>query len=91
MRSTIVKRSIVLRGHKTSVSLEDAFWQGLRDIATAQNKSLSALVEEIDAGRANTNLSSHIRLFVLSFFSGRRNAPSQAKPEPTESPLEMHC
>jgi predicted DNA-binding ribbon-helix-helix protein len=65
MKSTIVKRSIVIDGHKTSVSLEDAFWGGLREIAHAQGATLSQTVAEIDETRRQGNLSSAIRLFVL--------------------------
>jgi len=56
MKSTIVKRSIVLSGHKTSVSLEDAFWRGLKDIATTRRTTLSDLIGSIDAGRQQGNL-----------------------------------
>ncbi len=65
MKSTIVKRSIVIDGHKTSVSLEDAFWGGLREIAHAHGTTLSQTVAEIDETRQHGNLSSAIRLFVL--------------------------
>ena len=65
MKSQVVKRSIVIDGHKTSVSLEDAFWTGLREIAQAQHATLSKLVGEIDRTRQQGNLSSAIRLFVL--------------------------
>ena len=65
MKSPIVKRSIVIGGHKTSVSLEDAFWRGLKDIARAQRTTLSNMVSTIDKGRSQANLSSAIRLFVL--------------------------
>ena len=65
MKSSVVKRSIVIDGHKTSVSLEDAFWTGLREIAQAQHATLSKLVGEIDRTRQQGNLSSAIRLFVL--------------------------
>ena len=65
MKSQVVKRSIVIDGHKTSVSLEDAFWTGLREIAQAQHATLSQLVGEIDRTRQQGNLSSAIRLFVL--------------------------
>ena len=65
MNSQVVKRSIVIDGHKTSVSLEDAFWTGLREIAQAQHTTLSKLVGEIDRTRQQGNLSSAIRLFVL--------------------------
>jgi predicted DNA-binding ribbon-helix-helix protein len=65
MKSPIVKRSIVIGGHKTSVSLEDAFWQGLKEIALGQRTTLSNTVAEIDRTRQQSNLSSAIRLFVL--------------------------
>jgi predicted DNA-binding ribbon-helix-helix protein len=65
MKSSIVKRSIVIDGHKTSVSLEDAFWSDLREIAHAQRATLSKLVAKIDQTRQQGNLSSAIRLFVL--------------------------
>jgi predicted DNA-binding ribbon-helix-helix protein len=65
MKSPIIKRSIVIAGHKTSVSLEDAFWRGLKEIARAQRTTLSNMVGEIDKARSQANLSSAIRLFVL--------------------------
>jgi predicted DNA-binding ribbon-helix-helix protein len=65
MKSQIVKRSIVIGGHKTSISLEDAFWSGLKKIAHAQHATLSNIVTEIDKTRQQGNLSSAIRLFVL--------------------------
>jgi predicted DNA-binding ribbon-helix-helix protein len=65
MKSPIVKRSIVIGGHKTSVSLEDAFWRGLKEIARAQRVTLSKMVADIDKARSQSNLSSAIRLFVL--------------------------
>jgi predicted DNA-binding ribbon-helix-helix protein len=65
MRSHVIKRSIVIAGHKTSVSLEDAFWDALKDISNERGKTLSDLVAEIDATRSQGNLSSAIRLFVL--------------------------
>ena len=73
MKSAVVKRSIVIAGHKTSVSLEDAFWQGLRDIAIERGLNLSEMVKAIDTGRQNGNLSSAIRLFVLEHY---RNPPA---------------
>src|SRR6476660_3925743 len=66
MKSPVVKRSVVLAGHKTSVSLEDAFWQGLKDIATSRRTTLSDLISSIDADREHGNLSSAFRLLVLS-------------------------
>ena len=68
MKSLIVKRSVVLGGHKTSVSLEDAFWKGLKEIAAARGMTLSDLVAAIDSERQQGNLSSAIRLFVLDFY-----------------------
>jgi predicted DNA-binding ribbon-helix-helix protein len=73
MKSPVVKRSIVIAGHKTSVSLEDAFWKGLKDIATAQHVTLSDLVAAIDTQRRHGNLSSAIRLYVLDHFQARTN------------------
>jgi predicted DNA-binding ribbon-helix-helix protein len=71
MKSTVVKRSIVLAGHKTSVSLEDAFWQSLKDIAKSKRKTLGDLVGGIDTDREHANLSSAIRLYVLSHYQAR--------------------
>jgi len=64
-KSSVKKRSIVIGGHKTSVSLEDAFWNGLRNIATARRTTLADLVGTIDSNRKQGNLSSAVRLFVL--------------------------
>ncbi|MGA8968753.1 MAG: ribbon-helix-helix domain-containing protein [Pseudolabrys sp.] len=69
MKSSVVKRSVVIGGHKTSISLEDAFWSHLKDIALAQQATLSALVAKIDATREHNNLSSAVRLFVLEHCS----------------------
>lgn len=65
MKSSIVKRSVVIGGHKTGVSLEDVFWRDLKEIAHAQHATLSRMVAEIDKTRQQGNLSSAIRLFVL--------------------------
>jgi predicted DNA-binding ribbon-helix-helix protein len=61
----IVKRSVVIAGHSTSVSLEAPFWEALKNIAAARGRSVQALIGEIDAGRGGQNLSSAIRVFVL--------------------------
>ena len=71
MKSPIVKRSVVLAGHKTSVSLEDAFWRGLKDIATTRRMTLSDLIDKIDVDREHGNLSSALRLFVLNHYRAR--------------------
>lgn len=68
MRSPIVKRSLVIAGHKTSVSVEDAFWTALKDIAASRGTTIAELVAEIDTGRERGNLSSAVRLFVLEHF-----------------------
>jgi len=73
MKSSVIKRSIVIEGHKTSVSLEDAFWNGLKEIAARQNRTLSTLVHDIDINRRQNNLSSAIRLFVLDQLRGLPN------------------
>ena len=66
MKSLIVKRSVVIDGHKTSVSLEDSFWSEVKKIAHTQQATTSKLIAEIDkARRRESNLSSVIRLFVL--------------------------
>jgi predicted DNA-binding ribbon-helix-helix protein len=67
MKSSVIKRSIVIDGHKTNVSLEDAFWRGLKEIARGQQATLSNVVAEIDKSRQHGNLSSAIRLFVLEW------------------------
>jgi predicted DNA-binding ribbon-helix-helix protein len=65
VKSSIVKRSVMIGGHKTSVSLEEPFWDGLKDLAARRDLSLSALLHEIDSGRDNANLSSAIRVYVF--------------------------
>jgi predicted DNA-binding ribbon-helix-helix protein len=73
MKSPVIKRSIVIAGHKTSVSLEDAFWKGLKDIAGTRDMTLSELVAAIDSERRHGNLSSAIRLFVLDHYRGQHD------------------
>jgi predicted DNA-binding ribbon-helix-helix protein len=95
MKSPVVKRSIVIAGHKTSVSLEDAFWKGLKDVAIVRQITLSDLVASIDAERSHGNLSSAIRLFVLDHYRSNSNAddrpgaaqpPRELMPVPTRAP-----
>lgn len=73
MKSQVVKRSIVIAGHKTSVSLEDAFWTGLKEIAKDREMTLSDLVASIDIDRRHGNLSSTIRLLVLDHYRSMAN------------------
>lgn len=81
MKSQVIKRSIVIAGHKTSVSLEEAFWRSLKDIARERGVTLSELVASIDSGRRHGNLSSAIRLFVLDHYrmgtNGHRDAEAR--------------
>jgi predicted DNA-binding ribbon-helix-helix protein len=79
MQTVIVKRSIVIAGHKTSVSLEDAFWNSLKDIGRSSDQTLSEIVGDIDARRLNGNLSSAIRLFVLGHFRADATGSSVAR------------
>jgi predicted DNA-binding ribbon-helix-helix protein len=84
MKSPVVKRSIVVAGHKTSVSLEEAFWNSMKEISASRDMTLSDLVSEIDQGRKQGNLSSAIRLYVLDYYRSR--ALSTSMPS-TEVPL----
>src|SRR5215470_1925880 len=80
MPSAIVKRSVAIGGHRTSVSLEDAFWKGLREIARRWHITPSELIEEIKANRKKgTNLSSAIRLFVLEVYQDQIATPEKSK------------
>ena len=65
MKSQVIKRSVVIDGHKTSICLEDAFWNSLMEIAHAEGATMSELVAKIDKTRKQANLSSAVRLFVL--------------------------
>jgi predicted DNA-binding ribbon-helix-helix protein len=93
MKSPVVKRSIVVAGHKTSVSLEEAFWNGMKEISGLRNLTLSELVGEIDGNRQQGNLSSAIRLFVLDYFKSRAvgipadgKSPAEPKPQGEQRP-----
>jgi predicted DNA-binding ribbon-helix-helix protein len=84
MKSLVVKRSIVIAGHKTSVSLEEPFWSALKEIAAIRNMPLSNLVASVDREREHPNLSSAIRLFILECCltgSAKRREISQPAPE----------
>ena len=84
MKSPVVKRSIIIAGHKTSVSLEDAFWKALKEIAAGRNVTLSELVGAIDAERQHGNLSSAVRLFVLDYYQARTHGRSESGNPPRE-------
>ena len=77
-QSTVVKRSVRAAGRETSVSLEDAFWQSLKEIAREHGMTRSALIAAINSERQRGNLSSAIRLFVLDFY--RQPTPVSKRP-----------
>ena len=68
MKSLVIKRSIIIGGHKTSVSLEDDFWNALKDITHGRGETLSHLIASINANQESANLSSVIRVFVLRHY-----------------------
>jgi predicted DNA-binding ribbon-helix-helix protein len=83
----VVKRSLVIAGHRTSISLEDAFWRRLRRIAVERGLSLNRLAAMIDASRGGANLSSAIRVFVLeaeAAESPRRDAAGDSAVRPDQ-------
>jgi predicted DNA-binding ribbon-helix-helix protein len=82
MKTSLVKRNFIIDGRKTSVSLEDAFWTELKNIAHTQNVTLSKLVATIDGTREQNNRSSAIRLFVLHHFRNddKRVEGAEARP-----------
>jgi predicted DNA-binding ribbon-helix-helix protein len=71
LKSAVIKRSVIVGSHRTSISLEDPFWRHLNDIARAQGWTVSKLIAEIDGSRQYGNLSSAIRLFVLEHFRAK--------------------
>jgi predicted DNA-binding ribbon-helix-helix protein len=75
----VVKRSIIVAGHKTSISLEDAFWDAVREIAVAKGITISSLVASIASGRQHYNLSSCVRLFVLEYYQVRASVSLAAR------------
>jgi predicted DNA-binding ribbon-helix-helix protein len=87
MKSSIIKRSIELNGHKTSVSLEDEFWAGLRAIAETGRIPLPELLQTIDTARGRANLSSAIRVYVLMHYRGL--AVAQPLADTTAEPVAI--
>ena len=79
-KSLVIKHSIVVGGHKTSVSLEDDFWEALKQIAARNRVTLSDLVGSIDSQRRHNNLSSSLRLFVLNDYRQRIEADEDTPP-----------
>jgi predicted DNA-binding ribbon-helix-helix protein len=80
-KSAVTKRSVVIGGHKTSVSLEDPFWAEVRSIADAEKMTVSSLLRRIDRERSNANLSSAIRVYVLENMRERANSPRRIDSE----------
>ena len=85
MKSANVKRSVVLGGHKTSISLEDAFWICLQGIAARKKMKLTALLQQIDNERDGANLSSAVRVYVLDDLRARGPKPRPPLPAPAGS------
>jgi predicted DNA-binding ribbon-helix-helix protein len=90
MPSPVIKRSVVVGGHKTSVSLEDAFWSGLKEIAGTHRMTLSNLIGTISTQRDDANLSSAIRLYVLAHFRAPMTAASPGRAASDMIPEARH-
>ena len=71
MTGGVTKRSVMIAGHRTSVSLEEPFWDALKEIAAAEGMTVAALIATIDTGREAVNLSSALRLHVLAHYKRR--------------------
>jgi predicted DNA-binding ribbon-helix-helix protein len=90
VKSSVIKHSIVLEHQKTSISLEDVFWDALRRIAEERRETLSHLVESISANRQSANLSSAIRVYVLWYYkdkAARQHAMSEQRSRKAQGPL----
>ena len=87
MKSAIVKHSISVGGHKTSVSLEPPFWDGLKQIAERRSQTVSQVIAEIDSRRQQGNLSSTIRLYVLDHVRASAEANAETAPVRAVSPM----
>jgi predicted DNA-binding ribbon-helix-helix protein len=84
MKSLVLKRSIVVAGQKTSISLEDEFWESLRKIAGERREPVSRLITSIDAERSFANLSSAVRMFILRYYRDQLDQQSE-----TVAPLDL--
>jgi predicted DNA-binding ribbon-helix-helix protein len=85
MKSAVIKRSVRLEGRKTSVSLEDAFWTALKEIAHSQGGTAASLIAAVEAARKPVNLSSAIRIFVLEHHRNKINRQPCHTPTTTQS------
>lgn len=88
MRTPVLKRSVMIGKHRTSVSLEQPFWEALREIATDQALTVTTVIETVDSHRAHPNLSSALRLFVLDYY--RRAAGAAVDTSAREKPSLQH-
>ena len=77
--SSVIKRSVIRNGHKSSISLEDQFWDALREIADRKDVAISTLVAAIDHNRTTSNLSSAIRVYVLDHFRRSDGSRDQSR------------
>jgi predicted DNA-binding ribbon-helix-helix protein len=82
VKSLVFKRSVVIAGHKTSVCLEEEFWNSVKEIAAERDMTVTELVGEIDANREHDNLSSAIRLFVIGVYRDRIDFAKAGTAEP---------
>lgn len=89
MKSAVVKRSVVIDGHKTSVSLEEEFFHSLKEIADEKRCTLSRLIREVDTVRRQQNLSSSLRLFVLDHYVKRLKALAEPPNAAAGAPVEI--
>jgi len=80
MKSAIVKRSVVLNGHKTSVSLEQQFWDIVRLLAAREQITVSALLRLVDDARTQSNLSSAVRVYVLEQVRAQAGSAFERRP-----------
>lgn len=91
MKSSVIKHSIVIKGHKTSISLENPFWEALKDLSAEKNMTVSALINSIDQVRDTANLSSAVRQYVMRHYyeiAVRKPAPAHviyAEPRPIKT------
>jgi predicted DNA-binding ribbon-helix-helix protein len=76
------KHSLVIAGHRTSVSLEAIFWAALRDLASEKGVSIATLAAEIDSARGEANLSSALRVYMLRVLLDKTEAPSSGAHAP---------
>jgi predicted DNA-binding ribbon-helix-helix protein len=84
--AAVIKRSVSIAGHNTSISLEDESWNSLQEIAESRGKPASHLIASIDAERKSTNLSSAVRLFVLGFYRDQYSRKKIVDVAPAEAP-----